>query len=59
MIINLDDFFAVIYTGFHENYGFHQTCKKKERKHEQGEKATDSMYLEPQHLVAYISPLLG
>ena len=55
--MNLDDFFVVICTSFHESYSFHQICKKKkEKKHEQGEKASDSMYLEPQHLVAYISP---
>ena len=25
-LVNLDDFFDVIFTSFHEDYGFHQIC---------------------------------
>ena len=27
-LVNLDDFFAVVYTGFHESCGFHQICSQ-------------------------------
>ena len=31
-LVNLDDFFVVIYTGFHEDCGFHQICSQFKNK---------------------------